>query len=90
MLKNCIITVMLKQIITLIKRMSDNKVNNVCKAKELQSIHKDSAELVQKNDIAQHKRKKCFHKKAITFQKKVIKGNENFGRVSAERLAAVF
>ena len=69
MLKNCFITVMLKQQFTLTKRISDNKMKNVGKDNGLRSIHNASAELVQKNDITQQKRKKCFHKKAKTFEK---------------------
>ena len=65
-------------------------MNNVCKAKGLQSIHKGSAELVQKKDITQHKRKKVFTKMQLLSKKRVIKSKENYRRVSADTLAAVF
>ena len=44
-------------------------MKNVGKANGLRSIHNASAESVQKDDITRHKRKKHFHKNAITFQK---------------------
>ena len=69
MLKNCLITITLKQTLTLTKQTSDNKVKNFGKANGLRSIHNASAESVQKNDITQHKRKKGFYKNAITFEK---------------------